>query len=53
MSDAKLLEGIGEYQFGFSDPETSVFKSSKGLNREVVGVKTACCELLSHANECP
>ncbi len=36
MSDAKLLEGIGEYQFGFSDPETSVFKSSKGLNREIV-----------------
>jgi Fe-S cluster assembly protein SufB len=36
MSDAKLLEGIGEYQFGFKDPENYVFKSSKGLNREVV-----------------
>ena len=36
MSDAKLLEGIGEYQFGFSDPETYVFKSSKGLNRTIV-----------------
>jgi Fe-S cluster assembly protein SufB len=36
MSDAKLLEGIGEYQFGFKDPENYVFKSSKGLSREVV-----------------
>lgn len=36
MSDAKLLEGIGEYQYGFSDPETHVFKSRKGLDREVV-----------------
>jgi Fe-S cluster assembly protein SufB len=36
MSDAKLLEGMGEYQFGFKDPENYVFKSSKGLNREVV-----------------
>lgn len=36
MSDAKLLEGIGEYQFGFRDPEAPVFKSQKGINREVV-----------------
>jgi len=36
MSDAKLLEGIGEYQYGFRDPENYVFKSSKGLNREIV-----------------
>lgn len=36
MSDAKLLEGIGEYQYGFSDPETHVFKSRKGLDRDVV-----------------
>ncbi|MBP1701757.1 MAG: sufB [Chloroflexi bacterium] len=35
-NDAKILEGIGEYQFGFSDPETYVFKARKGLNREVV-----------------
>ncbi|MEW5868876.1 MAG: Fe-S cluster assembly protein SufB [Chloroflexota bacterium] len=35
-SDAKLLEGIGEYQYGFSDPETYVFRSRKGLDREVV-----------------
>jgi Fe-S cluster assembly protein SufB len=37
MSDAKILEGIGEYQYGFSDPETYVFKSRKGLDREIVG----------------
>jgi Fe-S cluster assembly protein SufB len=36
MSDAKLLEGIGEYQYGLKDPDTSVFKSKKGLTREVV-----------------
>jgi Fe-S cluster assembly protein SufB len=36
MSDAKLLEGMGDYQYGFSDPETHVFKSRKGLDREVV-----------------
>lgn len=36
MSDAKLLEGIGEYQYGFRDPETHVFKSRKGIDREIV-----------------
>jgi len=36
MSDAKLLEGIGEYQYGFRDPENYVFKSRKGLDREIV-----------------
>jgi Fe-S cluster assembly protein SufB len=36
MSDVKLLEGIGEYQYGFSDPETHVFKSRKGLDRTIV-----------------
>ena len=35
-SDAQILEGIGEYKYGFSDPETYVFKSRKGLDREVV-----------------
>ncbi len=35
-SDAKVLEGIGDYKYGFSDPETYVFKSRKGLDREVV-----------------
>lgn len=36
MSDAAILEGIGEYKYGFSDPETYVFKSRKGLDREIV-----------------
>lgn len=35
-SDATILEGIGEYKYGFRDPDTFVFKSQKGLNREVV-----------------
>ena len=36
MSDAKILEGIGDYKYGFSDPETFVFKSHIGLDEEVV-----------------
>ena len=36
MSDAHILEGIGEYQYGFKDPETYVFKSQKGLDKEIV-----------------
>jgi len=35
-SDAKLLEGIGEYKYGFRDPDTYVFKTRRGLDREVV-----------------
>lgn len=35
-SDAAILEGLGEYQYGFRDPETYIFKSRKGLDREVV-----------------
>jgi Fe-S cluster assembly protein SufB len=35
-SDATILEGIGEYKYGFRDPEHLVFKARKGLNREVV-----------------
>ena len=35
-SDAAMLEGIGDYKYGFKDPDTSVFKSHKGLNREGV-----------------
>lgn len=31
-----LLDDLGTYQYGFKDPETSVYKSSKGLNEEVV-----------------
>ncbi len=35
-SDTTILENIGEYKYGFSDPETYVFKSRKGIDREVV-----------------
>jgi Fe-S cluster assembly protein SufB len=34
--DVKILEDIGEYKFGFHDPENYVFKSQRGLSREVV-----------------
>src|SRR3989304_1919121 len=36
MSDAKILEGIGDYKYGFSDPDTFVFKAHRGLSEEVV-----------------
>ncbi len=35
-TDTQLLEGIGEYKYGFSDPDVSVYKTEKGLSREVV-----------------
>ena len=35
-SDSKILEGVGEYKYGFHDPETYVFKSQKGLNKKVI-----------------
>ncbi len=35
-TEADLLENIGEYRYGFSDPDVSVFKTRKGLDREVV-----------------
>jgi len=35
-SDAQVLEGMGQYKFGFHDPDTSVFKSGIGLTRDVV-----------------
>ena len=34
--NAKFLNELDEYQYGFKDPETFVFKSQKGLNEEVV-----------------
>jgi Fe-S cluster assembly protein SufB len=34
--ETKFLEEFGEYQFGFSDPDTFVFKSRKGLDEQVV-----------------
>lgn len=35
-SDAQILEGVGDYKWGFSDPDELVFKTRKGLDREVV-----------------
>ncbi len=35
-TDNDLLTGLGEYQYGFHDEDHSVFKSQKGLTREVV-----------------
>lgn len=35
-NDAQILDGIGDYKYGFKDPETFVFKSRKGLSREIV-----------------
>jgi Fe-S cluster assembly protein SufB len=34
--ETDLLKGLGEYQFGFSDPESFIFKSRKGLDEVVV-----------------
>jgi Fe-S cluster assembly protein SufB len=35
-SDAQILEGIGEYKFGFRDEVKPFFKSGKGLDRGIV-----------------
>ena len=35
-SDIKSVEGLGEYRYGFQDPDVTVFKTKKGLDREVV-----------------
>jgi Fe-S cluster assembly protein SufB len=35
-SDAKILEGIGDYKWGFRDPDNLVFKARKGLDRDIV-----------------
>lgn len=35
-SDVRILEDIGEYKYGFRDPETFVFKTRKGLGRDIV-----------------
>ena len=34
--DAKILQDIGQYKFGFHDPDNYVFKSRRGLGRDVV-----------------
>lgn len=35
-TDEKLINSIGDYKYGFSDPEIHVFKSRKGLDEDVV-----------------
>ncbi len=35
-SSTDVLEGLGEYRYGFRDPEVYVFKTRKGLDREIV-----------------
>jgi Fe-S cluster assembly protein SufB len=35
-TDEKLIESIGDYKYGFKDPEVHVFKSKKGLDEGVV-----------------
>jgi len=34
--ESKILEGIGQYKYGFHDKEDYVFRSKRGLDREVV-----------------
>lgn len=35
-NQAELLDTLGQYQYGFSDPDVSVFRTRKGLDEEVV-----------------
>lgn len=35
-TEEDFLENLGDYQYGFSDPDSSVFKSRKGLDEQVV-----------------
>jgi Fe-S cluster assembly protein SufB len=35
-TQSEVLEKIGEHKYGFHDPDTFVFKSRRGLDREVV-----------------
>jgi len=35
-NETDFLDKLGDYQYGFSDPDTFVFKSQRGLNEEVV-----------------
>jgi Fe-S cluster assembly protein SufB len=35
-TDEKLIDSIGDYKYGFSDPEVHVFKSRKGLDEDIV-----------------
>ena len=35
-ADLKQIDGIGNYKYGFSDPDVTVFKTRKGLDHDVV-----------------
>jgi Fe-S cluster assembly protein SufB len=35
-TDATILEGLGDYRYGFRDPNVYVYQSGKGLSRQVV-----------------
>ena len=35
-TETDFLDKLGDYQFGFKDPDTFVFKSRRGLDEEVV-----------------
>ena len=43
-SDAQILEGLGDYKYGFRDDSKPVFKSRKGLDREIVAQISAMKE---------
>jgi Fe-S cluster assembly protein SufB len=34
--DIEALDGLGQYRYGFVDPDVSVYRAPKGLSREVV-----------------
>lgn len=36
IDNSNILENLSDYKYGFSDPDISVFKSKKGLDRKVV-----------------
>ncbi|MDD5368914.1 MAG: Fe-S cluster assembly protein SufB [Anaerolineaceae bacterium] len=36
-TSTEFLDKLGDYRYGFSDPDTSVFNTGRGLNRQVVG----------------
>ena len=42
----KALDGIGDYKYGFSDPDTAVYRSKRGFTREIV-------EEISHQKDEP
>jgi Fe-S cluster assembly protein SufB len=35
-NENEFLEALGDYKYGFKDPETYVFKSNKGLTQDIV-----------------